>query len=109
MHSEDKERAKAEASDLIARYQKVFGTEEGKAILKDLDEVFLWQDSRPHVQAGNALGVVYMDAQRMLLRYIRGKVDRPVHEQLAVFDLDGNLTQGDPLHANGGTGHHGYF
>ena len=107
MQNEDKERAKAEASDLIARYQKVFGTEDGKAILKDLDEVFLWQDSRPHVQAGNALGVVYMDAQRMLLRYIRSKVTRPVDEQLAVYDLDSHVNQGDPLHA--GPGHHGYF
>jgi hypothetical protein len=84
---------------LIAAYKKVAATPEGKTVFEDLFSRFLWQDSRPHVQAGNATGVVFMDAQRMLLRYIDRKVNLTEDELMSSFSLPTEIKQGDPLDA----------
>ena len=91
------EQQKSEQRALIEAYKVCFGTPEGKKVLKDLETTFLWQDSRPHVAHGNSLGVTYIDAQRMLIRSIRKKVDEPLDDQLAMYDVPVELEQGDPL------------
>jgi hypothetical protein len=86
---------------LIKAYKSFANTPEGKTILKDLTDRFLWQDSREHVGAGNALGVVYIDAHRMLMKYILRKIEVPEDELLQAFQLPQDLLQGDPLETYG--------
>jgi hypothetical protein len=88
-----------EERKLIAAYKRVAATPEGKVVFEDLFSRFLWQDTRPHVSAGNATGVVYVDAQRMLLRYIDRKVTLSEDELMSGFSLPTEIEQGDPLHA----------
>ena len=82
---------------LVSAYKAVAATPEGQLMLQDLQHTFLWQDSREHVSAGNHIGVVYMDGQRMLLRYINRKVTMDMEEQLSAYALPVELEQGDPL------------
>lgn len=89
--------AKQRESKLIDQYKRVFGTDDGKAVLAHLDDTFLWQDGRLMVQAGNGIALGYIDGQRMLMRSIHNKVDKPIDEQLAKFDTVNVIEEGDPL------------
>ena len=91
---------------LIKAYKSVANTPEGKQVFEDLHTRFLWQDSREHVSAGNALGVVYIDAQRMLLRYIDRKVKMTEDDQLRAYETPPEPNQGDPLGSYGQSHQH---
>jgi hypothetical protein len=86
---------------LIKSYKAVANTPEGEIVLRDLTDRFLWQDSREHVAAGNALGVAFIDAQRMMMKYIIRKIEVPEEELLRMFQLPQDLLQGDPLETYG--------
>jgi hypothetical protein len=64
------ERQSREHTRLI-QYRTAFGSPEGKAVLDDLRQRFLFQDSRPHVAANNSLGIAWIDGQRSLLAAVQ--------------------------------------
>ena len=97
MPNDNHDKQKAYELDLINAYKSFNETPHGKLIMEDITNRFLWHDSRPHVAAGNALGVAFIDGQRMLVRYIHNRLNRTQDEQLAKYDVPTELNQGDPL------------
>jgi anti-sigma-K factor RskA len=55
----------------IADYRTVFTTPEGRRVLEDLEERFLWQESRNFILDKNPLALAYIDGQRNVLKSIR--------------------------------------
>lgn len=80
----------------LADYRDVFNSESGKRVLADLEERFLFQDSRLHVQAGNTTGITWIDGQRTLIAAIKRWASRPIADNMPTYSEP--LTQGDPLH-----------
>lgn len=85
-----------EEKQRLADYRDTFNSPAGKRVLQDLENRFLLQDSRLHVQAGNMLGVAWIDGQRSLITAIKKWATRPSVENLPQFTEP--ITQGDPLH-----------
>lgn len=72
----------------------MFGSEEGKRVLADLEDKFLFQDVRHHVAAGNSDGVIYVSGQVALVVAVK-KWAKPLSEEIPAPKFEQPVLQGD--------------
>lgn len=94
----------AKEKSRLGDYQSTFGSEQGKRVLQDLMDKFMWQNSSVHCAAGNALGLAFIDGQRMLMRGIHRWVETPIEEALQAYRKPLEVDEGDPLNGGQSTG-----
>jgi hypothetical protein len=81
----------------LGDYRTTFGTPSGKRVLEDLLNKFLYQDARLYAQAGNDVGLTYIEGQRQLMVAVLKWATTPEQANMPQFVQP--LTQGDPYSA----------
>lgn len=113
MKSQDIDKMLASEKERILRYRALFNSDEGKKVLEDMKDKFLWQDASPHVLAKNDMSVSYIVGQQMLMRALNRWLTVDLDEYLDRYRKPLELEQGDPLNVgqstapgNAGQGYH---
>lgn len=105
-HDKQIEKLIAEEKNRIMLYRSVFGSEDGKKVLEDLMDKWLWQNSASHASAGNTTGIIHIDAQRQVIRTLHKWLTMDLESYLDAYRKPLEIEKGDPLYVGQST--HGY-